>query len=61
MSWPSHILVISLILFSYSEAFDKNSIALKPLDLLKAKLMGLDNEAKVKGESKIRQNQFVSS
>ena len=49
MPWPSHVLVISLILFSFSEAFDKNSIALRPLDLLKPKLVALDVEAKVKG------------
>ena len=50
MIWARHILIISLALLSYSEAYDKKSIALKPLDFFNPTFKSLKN---VDGESKV--------
>merc|ERR1711976_8219 len=43
MIWAMHILIISLALLSYSEAYDKKSIALKPLDFFNPTFKSLKN------------------
>ena len=50
MIWARHILTISLVLLSYSEAYDKMSIAMKPLNFFNPTFKALNN---VDGESKV--------
>ena len=49
MIWARRILIISLTLLSHSEAYDKKSIALKPLNFFNPTFKSLKN---VDGESK---------